>query len=431
MLKKLLNALNNNFVIRHLEQYQDIQKLLIALKNEMAPKYLVDQIMDIAKMRYYGKESFQDLLNYYKKSKLTKLRKELTSLFSFIKEVLGGNNYYFKNKEISPSNLAKKLLKPFEKNVLYEFSINGFKVNIKLEMHDNNICMRFSLFKNKDLMDVTDLIISDSFDGLFSESFNKMFCVFELMADVLGSNDLVEPPIRDTTFLYYVLEDKSAFENKKLPKTINNCDEIYNLICTGNINGLKEALRKEYKTQRTKILPQAMAILYKEGEKLISECRRNSYLIDPRIDLFIKIYQPIIKGCYKITTIPEVKGIKSNSRNIFLLAVKNKQETVEAEVVNILSYAGWGNSVLLITPDIPSMLELFETKQIDYLLQSEVEGISQKDMLSEGLKGIKYARLFEEKALYLVPCNVLSDEIRKDYALHFKENVIKNKKLFN
>ena len=146
-------------------------------------------------------------------------------------------------------------------------------------------------------------------------------------------------------------------------------NEIDVCIKNGNIKSLQKILIDERNRQKPDILPEAVEILEKYHNTLLENCRRRNNLINPKIPFLEKI-QSIAIGEFSIKSVPHANDTKVNEKKNFLVLFRNDYQF--ELIIQVLSEAGWGGSLIIGLYNFSSIHEILDTKQIDFIIKSDL-----------------------------------------------------------
>ncbi|MBP6912641.1 MAG: hypothetical protein KBB86_01770 [Candidatus Pacebacteria bacterium] len=422
---RLLKALGNYEVRNFLERYDKFHTLLAQLQTEQRSEKFIATMMLLASLRAAEPKEFEALVASYETTALKDKANLLVKLLTYLLKFFPGLDYTINGENVTAKEIANTISQSLlaGNSVSYEFSIDTYRISIEMGLEKSEYASPFcyvNLYNNEELKERLTFSTSTSWSKIFKLD-RKQNCL-KLLLQILGdegmkpgwgSNDKL-------SVLGHIITDKSATEGKQVPVWFDKRRrEIRSYVNSGNVPSLKKLLQQEYAKQKANILPNAMQLLHNFGADLLKDCERIKKLIDPRISLLDKIHLNVAKGCFDIAVIPRTKGVSANERKTFLLAFRNEYQ-VEL-ITKVLSQAGWAGSLLVASLNFPSIHEILDTKQADYVMQSELGHSHEKDLYDEELKGRTDNKDLKGKILQ---CHISRDEDIKRYAEDFTQDKI-------
>lgn len=430
--QSLLKALNNHDVRWFLERNESYDKLLSQLQTEQRSEKFIAAVMLLTSLRTINPKEFEELIAAHEIAILKEKAKALVKLLVYLRKFFPGLAYTFTGSEITEKALAGSILKQLlaEDRFSLEFEIGQYRAQLNLGIeegkYENPYC-RVDLFNNEDPKDDCILSCMTSWSELFK--LQRKVYVMNFLLKAMGSEGVYPkwPYDKKMSVLGHIVNDISKTEGKKLPAWFDKKgDKIRALIENGDSVSLKLLLKKEYVRQQSTLLPLAMQILYNFGADLLRQCEVRKKLLDKSINLLEKVHTNIVNGSYTVRTIPRSDGIYSKEKKRFLLAYRSEYQ-VHA-IVQVLSKAGWGGSLLVGSDNFPSIHEILDTHQVDYVIQSELGHAHEKDLYEEELKGRKDEKELHGKVLY---CYISDQKDVLRYAEKFTEDKIMQSCLTN
>jgi hypothetical protein len=382
----LIKALSNDEVRYFLERYNNFSNLLSLMETEQRPQKFIATVMLLASLREVDPTDFEMLVASYEKGVIKEKSNELVKLLAYLLEFFPGLDYTINGKKITVQEIADALHDWLltGTTVNYEFSIETYRVTI--EMGNNNIedpFCKVKLYKQEQIVENLHCITLTAWSKLFKHE--KMMTCIEQLLDQIGRKGMYSHSSDKLSVLGHIVTDKSVTAGKKVPAWFNSRrKEIEGYTAAGNVSGMELLLNEEYAKQQEYILPTALQILHNFGAELLKNCKRIKKLTDSRISLLDKIQLHIAHGSFSVMRVPIVKGISPNERKTFLLSCRDEYQI--DLIAQVLAQAGWAGSLLIASSNFPSIHEILDTKQADYVLQSELGHSHEKDLYEEELK---------------------------------------------
>lgn len=430
--KELIQTLSDYRTRWYIENSKNNDDLLKNLRGALLPEVFVQKVMELNTLRCDNPDSFKTLVADYQTYICNSKANELAKTFQYIQNILGGQDYFFKSNPITPKKLAKFFCTPFKgQNVFYKFSIDKYMVSVKMGFGKDEYKNPFSkikIYKNGRCVKILTSSTLSNWSDIISVRFQKMQYCFSGMFEKIGTRYSMKLGMgsSDLSFFGHIVTDKSKKELKSLPTYFSDSNRKNRRMCvrTGDLVGLKKNLRKEYAKQKPIVLPEAMKIMYQWGSELINECKNYIKVLDPSVSIIDKIHGNVVGGSHHIQRIPKTEGVIPNRSNkVFLLSHRDDYQV--NLIAQVLAHAGWEGSVLISSVNFPSIMDVLETGQTDYIIQSSLGRSHEKDLYQEEI--CKYLPDAEHYNGKVLTCEIYSRDHILSYAKDFTEEKIRDR----